>query len=157
MGTTVATNALLERTGDRSALFITRGFRDLLFIGNQSRPDIFALEIVMPDVLYERVVEVDERVILDDNGFKGITGEGVAVLKALDEDEVRKDLQQVYDSGIRFVCWDITWNSSIAICLMHSFTFRDHEEIVGRIAEEIGFENLSLSSKLTPMIKIVSV
>jgi 5-oxoprolinase (ATP-hydrolysing) len=135
MGTTVATNALLERTGISTALFITKGFRDLLFIGNQSRPDIFALEIVMPGVLYERVVEVDERVVLDDDdGIKGVTGEGVAVIKALDEEEVRRDLKIVYDSGIK----------SIAICLMHSFTFREHEEIVGRIATDIGFENVSL-------------
>ena len=99
MGTTVATNALLERTGARTALVTTRGFADLLRVGNQARPRIFSLDIVVPDVLYERVVEVDERVVLcgasdaRENAVQGTTGEWVSVQRPLDLDRVRAQLQ----------------------------------------------------------------
>lgn len=151
---TVATNALLERTGEPCALFITEGFTDLLHIGNQSRPDIFALNIEMPEVLYSKVYKVAERVTLVSDGEsvshsssfkKGVTGELVDILKPLDFDKVKSDLISCYESGIR----------SVAICLMHSFTFREHEEAVGRLAHAIGFSNVSLSSQLLPMIKFV--
>lgn len=164
MGTTVATNALLERKGERVALVITKGFADSLRIGNQSRPDLFALEIVRPDVLYQDVVEIDERVTIEDyqqNPFrdddkiaaaletdpdlvKGLSGEVIRILKKIDEDQVRKDLQRLYDQGYR----------SIAVCLVHSYTFQDHELAIQKIAKEIGFPQVSLSSQLLPMIKV---
>ncbi|KAL1888696.1 hypothetical protein Sste5346_009402 [Sporothrix stenoceras] len=172
MGTTVATNALLERKGEPIALVVTRGFRDCLAIGNQSRPRIFDLAIRKPDVLYEQVVEIDERVTLEDYAedperqqtevkvhartseasspetelVMGVSGETVRVLQRPDEAAIRKQLQAVYDSGIR----------SIAVCLMHAYTFPDHEALIGRIASEIGFGHISLSSELMPMIKLVS-
>ncbi|CAK7245924.1 MAG: hypothetical protein STHCBS139747_007529 [Sporothrix thermara] len=172
MGTTVATNALLERKGESIALVVTRGFRDCLSIGNQSRPRIFDLAIRKPDVLYEQVVEIDERVTLEDYAedperkqteaavkastpeaalpetelVKGVSGETVRILQRPDEAVIRRQLQAVYDSGIR----------SIAVCLMHAYTFPDHEALVGKIAGEIGFGHISLSSELMPMIKLVS-
>ncbi|KAI9209509.1 Hydantoinase B/oxoprolinase-domain-containing protein [Polychytrium aggregatum] len=163
MGTTVATNALLERKGEPVALLITKGFKDLLKIGNQSRPKIFDLSITMPDVLFEQVVEVDERVTLvgytstksgmdvvvpegDARFVKGITGEWVKILQAPDIESIRKDLQHVYDRGIR----------SVAICLMHAFTYPEHEKKIGEIAKRIGFTHVSLSSEIMPMIKIVA-
>lgn len=170
MGTTVATNALLERKGERIALVVTRGFRDCLAIGNQSRPRIFDLAIRKPDVLHEEVVEVDERVTLENYAedpergatkadaragtseartadlVMGLSGEAVRILKRPAEDDIRERLQEVYDRGIR----------SIAVCLMHAYTFPDHETVVGEIAKEIGFRHVSLSSQLMPMIKLVS-
>lgn len=170
MGTTVATNALLERKGETIALIVTRGFRDCLVIGNQSRPKIFDLAIRKPDVLYSTVVELDERVTLEDYAedpyrnltkpavkagspealtadlVMGLSGEAVRILQRPDEQTVRRQLQGIYDSGIR----------SIAVCLMHAYTFPDHEALVGRIAREIGFGHVSLSSELMPMIKLVS-
>ncbi|OLL25443.1 hypothetical protein NEOLI_003786 [Neolecta irregularis DAH-3] len=162
MGTTVATNALLERKGERCALFITKGFKDLLAIGNQSRPRIFDLAIHKPDVLYSQVIEVDERVTLENYSedpnkdeleinksdpaiFKGISGEPIRVLKVLDESAVKSDLKRLYHEGFR----------SIAVCLLHSYTFSDHEDKIRKLAEEIGYRHISLSSKLMPMIKIV--
>jgi 5-oxoprolinase (ATP-hydrolysing) len=103
MGTTVATNALLEHKGERTALAITRGFGDALRIGYQNRPDLFARQIVLPEQLYERVIEVDERV-----GAQG------AVLTSLDRAALRRDLQAVYDAGIR----------ALAIVFMHGYRFR---------------------------------
>ncbi|KAI4864419.1 Hydantoinase B/oxoprolinase-domain-containing protein [Hypoxylon rubiginosum] len=161
MGTTVATNALLERKGERTAFVVTRGLKDLLHIGNQSRPKLFDMAINKPDVLYSKVIEVTERVTLeawsekktfasidiksDPALVRGITGEAVRVLEPLDTKTTREALQEVYDEGYR----------SIAICLMHSYTFRDHELAVGKLAEEIGFTHISLSSELSPTIKIV--
>ncbi|KAJ2017030.1 hypothetical protein GGI14_003250 [Coemansia sp. S680] len=161
MGTTVATNALLERKGEPCALVITRGFRDLLKIGNQARPRIFDLKIAKPDVLYQSVIQVNERVTLDDYNIGshmtpnqphaddcvvlGRTGERVRILTAPDWPDVRRQLQQAYDGGIR----------SIAVCLMHSYTFTANEEEVGRIARDIGFSHITLSSELVPMVKIV--
>ncbi|QPG74197.1 hypothetical protein FOA43_001521 [Brettanomyces nanus] len=162
MGTTVATNALLERKGERCALVTTKGFKDILTIGTQARPDIFDLSISKPGLLYDIVVEVDERVTLEDfvedpdhkvtqpgeseDLVQGLSKETIRILKRPDPEAVRSTLQLVYDSGIR----------SIAICLMHSYTFADHEKLVGKIAEQIGFTHISLSSQLTPMIKYVS-
>lgn len=170
MGTTVATNALLERKGERIALVATRGFRDCLAIGNQSRPRIFDLAIRKPDVLYEEVVEVDERVTLEDYAedperhltsasvhagtdaagradlVMGLSGEAVRILRRPEEGEIRRQLRAVRDRGI----------SSIAVCLMHGYTFPDHEALVGRVARDLGFRHVSLSHELMPMIKLVS-
>jgi len=135
MGTTVATNALLERKGDRTVLVVTSGFRDALRIGYQNRPDIFARHIVLPEVLYERVVEVDERV--------SAHGE---VLTELDRESARDRMQEAYDDGIR----------SIAIALLHGYRYHDHEEALAGIAEEIGFDQISVSHRVSPLMKLVS-
>ncbi|KAJ5674866.1 uncharacterized protein N7477_004800, partial [Penicillium maclennaniae] len=165
MGTTVATNALLEHKGEKTVLVVSKGFRDCLQIGNQSRPRIFDLAIKRPDVLYEEVVEVDERVTLEDYAedpqrhltkvmdaqtpdaeiVRGLSSEAVRILKRPSESLVRSQLQEVFQRGIR----------SIAVCLMHSYTFPDHETLIGRVATEIGFHHISLSHQLTPMIKLV--
>ncbi|CAB4424914.1 unnamed protein product [Rhizophagus irregularis] len=152
MGTTVATNALLERKGERCALLITKGFKDLLLIGNQTRPKIFDLAIRKPDVLYQRVVEVDERVSLVSEGlnsskdiFQGVSGEYVKIFKKPDLEKVKEDLQSLYDDDFR----------SVAICLLHSYTYPEHERLLGEIATSIGFTHISLSSSIMPMIKIV--
>ncbi|OGE54653.1 hypothetical protein PENARI_c005G09950 [Penicillium arizonense] len=167
MGTTVATNALLERKGEKIALVVTKGFKDCLLIGNQSRPKIFDLAIKRPDVLYGEVIEVDERVTLEDYAedpqrnttatvpreqtapeddvVRGLSSEAVRILKRPSESSVRSQLQKVYDSGIR----------SIAVCFVHGYTFPDHEALVGRVASEIGFQHVSLSHQLMPMIKLV--
>ncbi|GME26887.1 hypothetical protein GTA08_BOTSDO04892 [Neofusicoccum parvum] len=160
MGTTVATNALLERTGEQTVFCVSAGLKDLLHIGNQSRPRLFDLAINRPGVLYSEVIEVSERVTLEDwterndsarvdcsNGdlIKGVTGEWVRVLKPLDTAKIRQDLLEAYSRGFR----------SVAVCLMHSYTFPDHERVIGEIAEEIGFTQISLSSVAAPSIKIV--
>lgn len=166
MGTTVATNALLERKGDPVALLITAGFKDALKIGTQSRPELFNLNIVRPDVLYTDVREVEERVTIEDyqqnpnpdhtpsldalpsrrDLRRGISGETVRILQKLNIDKARQDLQELYDKGYR----------SIAVCLAHSYTFQEHETMIESIAREIGFSQISLSSKLLPMIKMTS-
>ena len=135
MGTTVATNALLERTGDRVVYVTTRGFGDALRIGYQSRPRIFDLDIQLPELLYEQVIEADERVAVD--------GE---VLQALDEVQVRIDLQMAFDAGIR----------SAAVAFLHGYQFHDHERRVGEICRQIGFTQVSLSHETSPLIKLVS-
>ncbi|WP_135610890.1 hydantoinase B/oxoprolinase family protein [Methanococcoides sp. AM1] len=134
MGTTVGTNALLERKGEASALVITKGFKDALRIGYQNRPDIFALEIELPEVLYEEVLEVEQR--------HSARGEELIVP---DEEKIRKDLEVVYASGIR----------SLAVVLMHSYRYPEHELAIERIAQGIGFNNISLSHRVSPLIKIV--
>jgi 5-oxoprolinase (ATP-hydrolysing) len=168
MGTTVATNALLERKGESIVMVVTKGFKDCLEIGNQSRPRIFDLGIKKPDVLYESVIEIDERVTLEDyaedpernitkveqhdsssgkldNLVKGLSSEAVRILQRPNEGVIERQLQEVYDRGIR----------SIAVCLMHGYTFPDHEALVGRVATKIGFDHISLSHELMPMIKLV--
>lgn len=134
MGTTVATNALLERKGERIALAITRGFGDALRIGYQARPDIFARHIVLPSMLYERVVEIDERV--------GVDGE---VLLALSEDAARDALQSVREVGI----------DALAIILMHGWRYPEHEARLAHIARELGFTQVSVSHEVAPLIKLV--
>lgn len=172
MGTTVATNALLERKGERCALVTTKGFKDLLLIGNQSRRHIFDLVIARPELLYERVVEVDERVVLlrdgEGNGMPdstqeksspdgasesseprivtGVTGEKLIVTSAPDMAVVRRDLCSVLEQGI----------TSLAVVFLHSYTFGEHERAVGKLAEELGFKHISLSSEVIPMVKAVS-
>ncbi len=135
MGTTVATNALLERKGERTVLVTTCGFRDALRIAYQNRPRLFDRHIVLPELLYESVVEIDER--LDAQG---------KVLKAPDLDAVREQLGKVYDSGVR----------AVAVVLMHSWIRSDHELSVARIARELGFTQVSVSHEVSPLIKFVS-
>ena len=135
MGTTVATNALLERKGDRTLLLITRGFADLLRIGYQTRPTLFDLNVVLPELLYERVIEVTERI--------DATGE---IVTALDETTLHRELQQAYDDGIR----------SVAIALMHGYRMPKHEQRLADLAHEIGFTQVSASYNTSPLMKLVS-
>ncbi|MGH0139413.1 UNVERIFIED_CONTAM: hypothetical protein FKN15_069299 [Acipenser sinensis] len=156
MGTTVATNALLERKGEKMALLITRGFRDLLHIGNQARPRLFDLEIVTPEVLYEEVIEVEERVVLQRDGCQlprreafqtvtGSTGERLEVWTPPDLVRLEADLRRVLSQGIR----------SLAVVLMHSYTWSSHEVQVGALARRLGFQQVSLSCEVMPMVRIV--
>ncbi|HEX6785530.1 MAG TPA: hydantoinase B/oxoprolinase family protein [Sphingomicrobium sp.] len=134
MGTTVATNALLERKGERIALAITRGFGDALRIGYQARPEIFARQIVLPSMIYEQLVEIDERVTV-----------GGEVLISLDEDCARANLRAVRDSGIE----------ALAIVLMHGWQYPAHEERLSQIARELGFTQVSVSHEVAPLIKLI--
>lgn len=135
MGTTVATNALLERQGDRVVLVITKGFKDALRIGYQNRPDIFARQIILPTMLYEQVVEVEER--YDAHGNE---------LIPVNTTQVKQDLQTVYQTGVR----------SCAIVFMHSDRYPQHEQQVAAIAQEIGFTQISISHQVSPLMKLVS-
>lgn len=158
MGTTVATNALLERKGERTALLITKGFRDLLYIGNQARPKIFDLKMLAPDVLYEEIVEIDCRVIPRMKNkcvlkeaqswpvVKGVTSDEFYRTKELNEMAVRNQLELLKVKGIK----------SIAVVLIHSYTYHEDEIKIGKLAEEIGFTNVSLSHQVMPMIRMVS-
>ena len=134
MGTTVATNALLERKGERTLLVITKGFRDALKIGYQARPKIFAQHIIKPEMLYERVVEVDERVRADG------TVERKPDLAAL-----RRELSAARAAGIR----------AVAIVFMHAYRYPEHEQRVAALAREIGFPQVSVSHEVSPLIKLV--
>ncbi len=135
MGTTVGTNALLERKGEPTALLITSGFKDCLRIGYQNRPDIFALNIQLPELLYTQVIEVQERV--------NVKGE---ILTPLDTKQANQSLQQLYDKGFR----------AIAIVLMHAWRYPDHELQLAKLAKEIGFPQISISHQASPFMKIVS-
>ncbi|MBN3905739.1 MAG: hydantoinase/oxoprolinase family protein [Nostoc sp. NMS1] len=135
MGTTVATNALLERKGDRVVLIITKGFKDALRIGYQNRPNIFARHIVLPTMLYEQVVEIDER--YDAHGNE---------LIPVNIQQVKNDLQAVHNTGIR----------SCAIVFMHSARYPNHEQKIAKIAQEIGFTQISVSHQVSPLMKLVS-
>ncbi|MEV6943549.1 hydantoinase B/oxoprolinase family protein [Streptomyces sp. NPDC051172] len=134
MGTTVATNALLERKGERTLLVVTRGFRDALRIAYQNRPHIFARRIDLPELLHERVVEVDERIAADGT-----------VLRAPDLDTLLGPLQEAYDDGIR----------AVAVVCMHSHLHPAHEQAVGELAARVGFPQISLSSEVSPLMKLV--
>ncbi|MCJ9750293.1 hydantoinase B/oxoprolinase family protein [Neorhizobium sp. BETTINA12A] len=134
MGTTVATNALLERKGERTLLVTTRGFRDALAIGYQARADIFAKKIIKPELLYKHVVEVDERVRADGT-----------IEAAPDAATIRAQLQEQYDAGFR----------AVAIVLMHAYRYPAHEQLVAGIAREIGFTQVSVSHEVSPLIKLV--
>jgi 5-oxoprolinase (ATP-hydrolysing) len=134
MGTTVATNALLERKGERTALFITRGFRDALRIAYQNRPRIFERHIVLPEMLYSKVVEVEERV--------GARGE---VVLPLNEKQAQADLRRVYEEGYR----------SIAIAFMHGYRFPEHERRTAELATDVGFTQISVSHVVSPLMKLV--
>src|SRR5579862_4095826 len=134
MGTTVATNALLERKGDRTLLLVTKGFRDALKIGYQARPKIFARHIIKPDMLFERVAEVDERVHADGK-----------VERKPDLAAVRADLEAAKADGI----------AAVAIVFMHAYRFSEHEKRVAKIARELGFAQVSVSHEVSPLIKLV--
>ncbi len=134
MGTTVATNALLERKGDRTLLVVNRGFRDALRIGYQARPRLFDLRIVLPEMLYERVVEVDARV-----------GADGGVIAPLDSGRAEAQLRAAFADGIR----------SVAIVLMHGYRYPEHELALGRLAREIGFSQVSTSYETSPLMKLV--
>jgi 5-oxoprolinase (ATP-hydrolysing) len=134
MGTTVATNALLERKGERTALMISRGFRDALRVGYQARPDIFAKQIILPELLYDRVVEVDERVRAD--GTIEAAPDAAAIEEAL--------------SGLRAEGYD-----SLAIVFMHAWKYPDHEAAAARLARKAGFAQVSVSHEVSPLVKLV--
>lgn len=135
MGTTVATNALLERKGEPTLLVTTRGFRDALRIAYQDRPRIFDRHIVLPELLYARVIEARERVAAD--------GE---LIEPLDEAHLRNGLKQAFDGGLR----------SVAIVFLHGWRFTSHEETAARLAQEIGFTQVSVSHRVSPLMKLVS-
>jgi 5-oxoprolinase (ATP-hydrolysing) len=135
MGTTVATNALLERKGERTLLVATRGFCDALRIAYQNRPRLFDRHIVLPELLYERVVEADERV--------GAHGD---VVIPLDEAALRRDLQAAFDAGIR----------GCAIVFMHGYRYTAHEQAAAQTARAIGFTQVSVSHEVSPLMKLVS-
>ena len=135
MGTTVATNALLERTGEPTLLVVTAGFRDVLRIAYQNRPRIFDRRIMLPDLVHSRVVEALERV--------SAHGE---VLVPLDEDAVREELQAAYDDGLR----------AVAVLCLHGYRFPQHEQAIGRIAAEVGYPQVSLSHEVSPLMRMVA-
>ena len=135
LGTTVATNALLERRGEPTVLVITRGFRDALRIGYQNRPRIFAREIILPELLYSRVIEVTERV--------SAHGE---VIAALDEEAAARDLRAAYADGLR----------AVAVVCVHGYRYPAHEARIGQIARDIGFTQVSESHTTSPLMKLVS-
>ena len=135
MGTTVATNALLERHGAATALVITAGFHDALRIGYQNRPDIFALDIKLPEMLYTFVIEARER----------ISAHGEIVLP-LDETRLRADLQIARKRGI----------TSVAIVLLHSYQYPEHEKRAYQITREFSFDHVSVSHEVSPLIKLIS-
>lgn len=152
MGTTLATNAFLERKGTRNALVITKGFGDLLQIGKQNRPHIFELQIQKSLSLYECILEVDERVrILSNYQEKGANPDSkrfadeVEVLRKPDIEKVKPQLMELRERGIE----------SLAIAFMHSYVFPDHEKVIEKLALECGFKNISLSSEVFPQIKLV--
>src|ERR671933_33522 len=134
MGTTVATNALLERKGEPTLLVITKGFRDALRIGYQARPKIFARNIVKPEMLYRDVLEVEERIRADGT-----------VEKAPDLEAVRAGLLAAHGSGI----------DAVAIVFMHAYRYPAHERQVAEIARELGFAQISVSHVVSPLIKLV--
>ncbi len=138
MGTTVATNALLERKGDRTLFITTKGFRDGLRIGYQNRPDIFARQIVLPEMLYEQVIEADERMGADGEVLKALTAEG--------EQRLMEQLQAAYDEGLR----------ACAIAFIHGYRYPEHERKVAAIARKIGFTQISVSHQVSPLVKWVS-
>jgi 5-oxoprolinase (ATP-hydrolysing) len=135
MGTTVATNALLERKGEPTALAITRGFHDALRIAYQNRPRLFDRHIVLPELLYQTAIEIIERI--------GAHGD---VIEPIDEDATRAALQRAYDSGLR----------SLAIVFMHGYRYSAHELAAERIARDIGFTQISTSHRVSPLMKLVA-
>jgi len=134
MGTTVATNALLERKGDRTLLLTTKGFRDALRIGYQARPKIFAKHIIKPEMLFEQVFEVDERVLADGT-----------IERELNLAPVRAELERAKADGIK----------AIAILFMHAYRYPEHEQRVARLARDMGFPQVSVSHEVSPLIKLI--
>lgn len=139
------------------ALLTTKGFKDILEIGNQARPDIFDLSCKTPSLLYEKVVEIDERVLLENfcseelckshSSSVGITKEGVLIERAPDVGKVRQQLEDIRDEGI----------TSLAIAFLHAYTYAEHERLVGEIARSMGcFSQISMSHEVMPMVKLVN-
>eukprot|EP00177_Eucheuma_denticulatum_P007592 GFKZ01013813.1.p1 GENE.GFKZ01013813.1~~GFKZ01013813.1.p1 ORF type:complete len:1296 (+),score=166.32 GFKZ01013813.1:184-4071(+) len=149
MGTTVATNALLERDGEPCALVTTEGLKDMLVIGNQSRPNIFDLKVTKMPVLYKAAVEAEERVRVMDSSHISHAAKtaqpSLYVHKPLNEEKLIQDLTHIKNQGI----------NSLAVALMHSYAFKNHEQRIREIALDVGFRHISLSSDLTPMVKVV--
>lgn len=154
MGTTVATNALLERKGEKVALVTNKGFRDILNIGNQARPKIFDLNIRKPSNLYEEVVEVDCRIIpvrsdcelkTSSREIDGISNTKYLVINELDPATVESQLTNVFSRGIK----------SIAVALAHSYASPQHELQIGEVAKKIGFTTITLSHQAMQMIRLV--
>lgn len=156
MGTTVATNALLERKGDPVALVVNKGFKDLLYIGNQARPKIFELNIRKPINLYKKVVEIDCRIVPEQKDWcqlkhnwsmlEGAAGAKYLVKSELNKTEVKKLLKSILDEGI----------SSISIVLAHSYACPQHELEIGEIAKDLGFSHITLSHQAMPMCRLVA-
>jgi 5-oxoprolinase (ATP-hydrolysing) len=136
MGTTVATNALLERKGDRTLLLTTKGFRDALKIGYQNRPNIFARHIILPTTLCEQVIEVEER----------YTAQGEELIPVQINEALKQSLRSAYASGIR----------ACAIAFLHGYRYPDHEQQVAAIVREMGFTQISVSHQVSPLMKLVS-
>ncbi|MEK7486297.1 MAG: hydantoinase B/oxoprolinase family protein [Planctomycetota bacterium] len=153
MGTTVATNALLERKGEPLLWITTQGFRDLLRIGTQSRPNIFALQILLPELIYQDVLEVEERVYwipaeeTPNYPFvkQGISGEWYRIEQPLSLPRLEEQLKRVYQNGIR----------SLAVSLLHGYDFQEHEQQIKKLAQHLGFSQISLSSEICPQIKLL--
>ena len=135
MGTTVATNAFLERKGSKTLLVVNDGFKDALRIGYQNRPDLFALNIHLPEQLYYEVIELPGRV--DANGV---------TITAVDKELTKKEFNRFYDMGIR----------SMAIVLMHGYRYKSNEKLLLKIAREVGFQQISVSHEVSPLIKFIS-
>lgn len=155
MGTTVATNALLERKGNKTGLLITKGFRDLMVIGTQNRQKIFDLEMKKPEKLFSTVLEIEERVRflksdedlskIQNKIMKGISGDSFEVIQEINQKEVEEQLINLKNSGV----------DSLAIVLMFSYALPDHELKIEALAKKVGFSFVSVSHKVVPMIKIV--
>lgn len=153
MGTTVATNALLEGKGERFCLLISKGFKDLLYIGNQSRPNLFDLSIQMPNILYEDVIEVEERVVPakanPDESSRIVllqNEQKIEVIKELNIEKLEIDLKEMIEKkSIK----------NIAVLLMHSYIYNDHEKQIDTLAKKLGVKNISLSHVISPMVRAV--
>ena len=150
MGTTLATNALLERSGEKVAFLTTKGFADILQIGYQNRPDIFDLQIKKPSLLYDSVIEVEERLRPARDGdagpfLHGNTGDLYTVIKKVNTEKILLELEKLRQNG----------TTSVAIAFLHAYACPFHEKVVGKIAQDLGFKQISLSSETMPMIKIV--
>ena len=158
LGTTVATNALLEHQGEKLAIVVTKGFRDFLHIGTQARPDIFDIKVAMEGNLYETVVEIDERVVIHHAGasedlnkalreVKCENGDLVEIWKELNCDEVKQQLLKLKQEKPEI--------NALVICLINSYIFPDHERMVAKIAKEVGFTLVTESSAVVPMARAV--
>lgn len=155
MGTTVATNALLERKGEKVVLLVNKGFRDILQIGNQARPKIFDLNIRKSSNLYKEVIEVDCRIVpersdceLNESSWRkiaGISNSNFLVIKELNKEEVRNELKKSFEGGFR----------SLAVALAHSYACPEHEIEIGKIARKVGFTTITLSHQAMPMVRLV--
>ncbi|XP_037051875.1 5-oxoprolinase [Bradysia coprophila] len=156
MGTTVATNALLERAGDPVALVVNKGFKDLLYIGNQARPKIFDLDIKKPSNLYKHVVEADCRIVPAQenvcmlerqwNVLTGVSNSKYLEMRPVDPVTIKQQLLDVFQKGI----------TSLAVVLNHSYACPDHEIQIGEIASSIGFSHITLSHQAMPMLRVVA-